>query len=91
MSKHTPGPWVTQDRTDKGAGFSIIASQVHFCMAGVAHYIGDADAKLIAAAPELYALAERIARLNKDAGEIGAGMLASLVDEATRIIEKVEK
>ena len=36
---------------------------------------------------ELQALAERVARLNRDAGEIGAGMLASLVDEARRLTE----
>jgi hypothetical protein len=30
----------------------------------------------------LTALARRVARLNRDAGEIGAGMLASLIDDA---------
>lgn len=37
---------------------------------------------------ELRALAERVSRLNPTAGEIGAGMLAQLVDEANRLLKK---
>jgi hypothetical protein len=47
-----------------------------------------ANARLFAAAPELLNLAERVARLNRDAGEIGAGMLAYLIDEARAAIAK---
>lgn len=43
--------------------------------------IADARADIL----ELAAFAERVARLNRDAGEIGAGMLATLVDEARRL------
>lgn len=58
--KHTPGPWVTEDRTSKGAGFSVIATDVHYSCSGVAHYAGEADARLIAAAPDLLEALEQI-------------------------------
>lgn len=45
------------------------------------HCIADARYDII----ELAAFIERVARLNRDAGEIGAGMLASLVDDARRL------
>jgi len=35
----------------------------------------------------LYSLVERVSRLNADAGEIGAGMLKSLVEDANRILK----
>ena len=45
---------------------------------------------LFAANGEMKAFVERVSRLNRDAGEIGAGMLAQLVDEARAILAKVE-
>ena len=65
-TKHTPGPWVIESRTNKGAGFSIIAKEAHFSCAGVAHYIGEADARLIAAAPDLL---EALKRMREKYGE----------------------
>lgn len=37
-----------------------------------------------------FSLVSRVAHLNRDAGEIGAGMLASLVDEANTIMAAYE-
>ncbi len=49
----------------------------------------DKSAYAAVAGPEMLALIERVARLNRDAGEIGPGMLASLVDEAKSILENM--
>lgn len=48
-------------------------------------YFAFCDAKTDIAA--LGRLARRVAALNRDAGEIGAGMLASLVDEARELVK----
>lgn len=89
--KHTPGPWrVCRANPSPTTGEWLIAGIGPGYLAEVRD-LGrgqcEANARLIAKAPELHALALRIARLNRDAGEIGAGMLASLVDEARRLTE----
>lgn len=42
-------------------------------------------AKQLEGQEQLQALAQRVANLNRDAGEIGPGMLAQLVDQARKI------
>jgi hypothetical protein len=68
MSKHTPGPWHIEEEI---YGLDICAGE--YVMAGIDEPLTDIDranAMLIAAAPELYAELEAIAR---DAGlEAGA-------------------
>lgn len=46
------------------------------------------DARVRAATPGLLVLAQRVARLNPDAGEIGAGMLKSLVTDARAVVQQ---
>lgn len=40
--------------------------------------------------PKVNALVQRISRLNPNAGEIGAGMLNTIVDQARDIMEEIE-
>jgi len=61
MSKYTPGPWKAHPTGLARSGlpeYQIHWSDIGECVAEVVH--GDADARLIAAAPELYAALEAI-------------------------------
>ena len=97
---HTPGPWTLhEDETTDEGGMPVRAIDpkdgMRFRVADVYGIDVDSDhcaeiranARLIAKAPELLNLALRIAALNRDAGEVGPGMLASLVDQARRLTE----
>ena len=50
----------------------------------------DSHFTLCEAAPDLLALAERVARLNPNCAEIGAGMLAQLHADAVAAIAKAK-
>lgn len=90
--KHTPGPWITfQPRGDGSVPVRTDGLGLTIC------YVHDgaicdaiANAHLIAAAPELADLCEMVARLNPVAGEIGAGMLANMVEKARNIMAQIE-
>ena len=81
--KHTPGPWHVANGIQIRSARDQIA-KVWMMRNGE----GIENARLIAKAPDLLKLAQRIAALNRDAGEIGAGMLASLVDDARRLTDE---
>lgn len=63
MSGHTPGPWEIPGRTRAGP-FVAEARKNGRCIADVTSG-NDADARLIAAAPELLAFAEAVAEYDE--------------------------
>jgi hypothetical protein len=84
--KHTPGPWVVDPAVRQG--FTVYAPKEGFIV-GTQDEEGrygaiesEANARLIAAAPDLLALAERIARLPEH------GHYLALIDQASAAIAK---
>ena len=64
MTKHTPGPWSVSERVTILAGNKQVARALGAIQpdSRVSHEAADANARLIAAAPELLVIAERFVR-----------------------------
>lgn len=89
-TKHTPGPWEAEVRTPIGITYVWQGGTENAIAKVYAGVIEDAEAnaRLIAAAPELLRVAELAATLNTQTNHIGSGMLAELVERARAAIAK---
>ena len=92
-AKHTPGPWKNDGPTRQG-GVRIVAPYKPTCTYMVAEVLPDcpddatrdANARLIAAAPDLLAALEKVLAAYEAAREPGHGTI--LIDEARDAIAK---
>ena len=95
MTQHTPGPWILdQDRTDDGTYYVRANNEVAVAEAlnSRAFSIGEpeANARLIAAAPELLE-ALRIIERQMDGETMFPGAVYLSLTEANQIVEAIAK
>jgi hypothetical protein len=99
MSAHTPRPWEAEINATTDGGWSVYApDRSEYAAEGdlvvLADYVTEADARLIAAAPDLLSLLrEALARLNESRSTFGVQTVAvaSLIERCEAAIAKAEK
>lgn len=97
MSKHTPGPWVHRIRLDEGGnigtkdGYAICDMAYHYSSLDRGEL--DANARLIAAAPELLEALQAIAKFipNTSSEEGGAAKYSENVRAADKVRAAIAK
>lgn len=93
MNQHTQGPWWIMGREIDRMKVVIAADPFYPDHPDPLYHVSvtgenaEADAAAICCIPLMLKLADRIANLNENAGEIGAGMLNQLITEARTIIQ----
>ena len=90
MSKHTPGPWTLSSVTCKSGRnkLALSSSKARICDISVYEDEDRANARLIAAAPELYEACEILLKRFGKVSSIGTGGLYDIVDRARAAIVK---
>ena len=96
MTQHTPGPWLLRPYTPCGEnrGYTVTKDTGDVVIADVTTSILDPDivavnARLIAAAPEMLALLERL--IEVDANPTADSLdITSVADEARVLLAKIE-
>jgi hypothetical protein len=75
MSKHTPGPWVAEERSEIGEGYWHVICPDDGIHCQVMFEGTEADSRLIAAAPDLLELAEALLLIgNREENGIAHGV-----------------
>ena len=94
--KHTPGPWAIEHKVDGGFTYAprihVGPARIHYSAGYHAEFKAraEADARLIAAAPDLLDVAARLVRLSDSQyhGDDAAGQFDALVAQARTAINR---